>query len=94
MFASGAVALCLLIVLLLPAGAFAESVTFDYGVDKSYNNGQLLWDGDKLILDVYPGGMSDEIIFDLKGNSGKTVTVRLIGDVAFPYIKVQNQSAS
>ena len=47
----------LLCLLLLPAGAFAESVTFDYGRDKSYNNGQLLWDGDKLILDVYPGGM-------------------------------------
>lgn len=94
MFASGAVALCLLIVLLLPAGAFAESVTFDYGIDKTYNDGQLLWDGDKLILEVYPGGMPDEIIFDLKGNSNKTVTLRLMGDVAFPYIKVQNQSAS
>ena len=87
-------ALCLLILLLLPAGAFAESVTFDYGIDKTYNDGQLLWDGDKLILEVYPGEMPDEIIFDLKGNSNKTVTLRLMGDVAFPYIKVQNQSAS
>ena len=87
-------ALCLLILLLLPAGAFAESVTFDYGIDKTYNDGQLLWDGDKLILEFYPGEMPDEIIFDLKGNSNKTVTLRLMGDVAFPYIKVQNQSAS
>lgn len=89
MFASGAVALCLLIVLLLPAGAFAESVTFDYDVDNK-DDEQLKWDGNQLILDVYPGGMPDEIIFDLKGNSGKTVTVRLMGDVAFPYIKVKN----
>ena len=49
-----AAAVCLLILTLLPAGAFAESVTFDYGMDKSYNNGRLLWDGDKLLLDVYP----------------------------------------
>lgn len=34
-----AAAVCLLILTLLPAGAFAESVTFDYGMDKSYNNG-------------------------------------------------------
>lgn len=87
-------ALCLLILLLLPAGAFAESVTFDYGIDKSYNNGQLLWDGDKLILEVYPGGMPDEIIFDLTGHADVTVTIRLMGDVAFPEVKVQNQSSS
>ena len=93
MFASGAVALCLLILLLLPAGAFAESVTFDYDVDNK-DDEQLKWDGNQLILDVYPGRMPDKIIFDLKGNSGKTVTVRLMGDVEFPYIKVQNQSAS
>lgn len=89
-----AVALCLLILLLLPAGAFAESVTFDYGMDKSYNNGQLLWDRAKLILDVYPGEMPDEIIFDLTGHADVTVTIRLMGDVAFPEMKVQNQSSS
>lgn len=86
--------LCLLIVLLLPAGAFAESVTFDYGIDKTYNDGQLLWDGDKLILEVYPGEMPDEIIFDLTGHAAVTVTIRLMGDVAFPEMKVQNQSSS
>ena len=47
-FTGVAAAVCLLILTLLPAGAFAESVTFDYGMDKSYNNGRLLWDGDKL----------------------------------------------
>lgn len=93
-FTGVAAAVCLLILTLLPAGAFAESVTFDYGMDKSYNNGQLLWDGDKLILDVYPGGMPDEIIFDLTGHADVTVTIRLMGDVAFPEVKVQNQSSS
>ena len=33
---------------------------------------------------------ADEIIFDLEGNSNKTVTVRLMGDVEFPYIEVEN----
>lgn len=89
-----AAAVCLLILTLLPAGAFAESVTFDYGMDKSYNNGRLLWDGDKLLLDVYPGEMPDEIIFDLTGHADVTVTIRLMGDVAFPEVKVQNQSSS
>lgn len=89
-----AAAVCLLILTLLPAGAFAESVTFDYGMDKSYNNGRLLWDGDKLLLDVYPGEMPDEIIFDLTGHAAVTVTIRLMGDVAFPEMKVQNQNSS
>lgn len=89
-----AAAVCLLILTLLPAGAFAESVTFDYDMDKSYNNGRLLWDGDKLLLDVYPGEMPDEIIFDLTGHAAVTVTIRLMGDVAFPEMKVQNQSSS
>ncbi len=89
-----AAAVCLLILTLLPAGAFAESVTFDYGMDKSYNNGRLLWDGDKLLLDVYPGEMPDEIIFDLTGHAAVTVTIRLMGDVAFSEMKVQNQRSS
>ena len=93
-FTGVAAAVCLLILTLLPAGAFAESVTFDYGMDKSYNNGRLLWDGDKLLLDVYPGEMPDEIIFDLTGHAAVTVTIRLMGDVAFPEMKVQNQSSS
>lgn len=93
-FTGVAAAVCLLILTLLPAGAFAESVTFDYGMDKSYNNGRLLWDGDKLLLDVYPGEMPDEIIFDLTGHAAVTVTIRLMGDVAFPEMKVQNQNSS
>ena len=93
-FTGVAAAVCLLILTLLPAGAFAESVTFDYGMDKSYNNGRLLWDGDKLLLDVYPGEMPDEIIFDLTGHAAVTVTIRLMGDVQFPEMKVQNQSSS
>lgn len=93
-FTGVAAAVCLLILTLLPAGAFAESVTFDYDMDKSYNNGRLLWDGDKLLLDVYPGEMPDEIIFDLTGHAAVTVTIRLMGDVAFSEMKVQNQSSS
>lgn len=84
-------AVCLLILTLLPAGAFAESVTFEYGKDNSY--GQLSWDGDQLILDVFSGdNMPDEIFFDLKGNSDSTVIIRLKADVKFSDIYVQNQS--
>ena len=38
--------------------------------------------------------MPDEIIFDLTGHAAVTVTIRLMGDVAFPEMKVQNQSSS
>ena len=38
--------------------------------------------------------MPDEIIFDLTGHADVTVTIRLMGDVAFPEMKVQNQSSS
>lgn len=86
-------AVCLLILTLLPAGAFAESVTFEYGEGKS--EGHLLWDGDQLILDVSSGdNMPEAITFDLKGNSGSTVTIRLKDDVKFSNISVLNEKGS
>lgn len=86
-----ATAVCLLILTLLPAGAFAENtVTFEYG-NKNEEVDHLSWDETNLILNVSSGdNMPDKIIFDLKGNSGKTVTVRLMGDVEFPCIEVKN----
>lgn len=91
--ASGVIAVCLLILTSLPAEA-ASPVTFEYGEQVGYNNGQILWDGNKLILDVYPGEMPDGITFDLKGNTDKTITVRLMGDVQFPKIILQNRDSS
>ena len=91
-FASGAVALCLLILLLLPAGAFAKtSVTFEYG-NKNEEVDHLSWDETNLILNVSPGEMPDEIIFDLKGIADKTVTISLKADVKFSDISVKNQN--
>lgn len=60
-------------------------------MDADYGNGELLWDGDRLVLDVYSSDMT-EIHFDLKGNNGETVTVRLMDDAQISKIALENNN--
>lgn len=94
-YTGGMAIVFMLILILLPAKVLAaDTTTFEYDVDNT-TNPNLSWDGDRdtLTLNV-SGDVSDDIIFDLKGNSDVTVTICLNGDVSFSKITLNNQNGS